>query len=99
VAARKTQAGIVGPLLKGEEADSYPDDVKDRIMWAACLAAQMVGTDRLNAGVDLADAETAATQVYTLMRIAAEEAVAKAAGYETWAAFETAMAESYLFVT
>jgi hypothetical protein len=66
-----------------------PYEEEQRILRALEQAADVVSRKALDAG---ANPFAGVHQVFILVRLAAEAAAAKAAGYETWAAFEAAQA-------
>jgi hypothetical protein len=79
---------------EAKEIDQFVEDAKERILMAAYRAAEEVTINLCSADEDhnYCDAARVGKEVYTLVALAAEAAAAKAAGYETWAAFEAAKA-------
>jgi hypothetical protein len=88
VSARKSKRKI-----KRDDAWEGMDEEKERMLRVVDEAALEVLGSQLRSGEDYVGAVLSAVQVYTLVRIAVEAAAAKAAGYESWADFESDYAE------
>jgi hypothetical protein len=67
-------------------------EAEERILRAPNEAAWVVHRKLREAGDDEETASTFSVEVFTIVALAAEAAAAEAAGYESWAAFETALA-------
>ncbi len=71
-------------------SENYEEPYQDeqRILRAVEEAAYEVSRKAKEAGIGVYDHHVTVLEVFTMVRLAAEAAAAKAAGYESWAAFE-----------